>query len=119
MLQALRRNIWLFVTILLALSITINHFSQDSVLQQPLLTQCLDDVFQPGCYRETTTVRDCCTYMGLPGYYRQVWEVGIWRHVDAPRSKWYWRTSRISTTPERCTPMDPLTCRPIPIEEEE
>lgn len=111
MLQKLWRNILVLVAMLLTLTAT--YFSQVNV-SQVALTQCLDNVYQPGCYYLTTEVRACCTHMGLPGYYKQIWNVQVWRHVGAPRSKWYWRESRIRTTTERCTPLPPLTCRPIP-----
>jgi len=77
---------------------------------QPLLTQC-DDYTPPPCYVATAVQRDCCIYMGLPGYFRESWIVEIWRHPQAPRSVWFKRRYRVYATGERCTPMPRLTCR--------
>jgi len=107
-------NMLIVLTILVMSFIVAIYFSQIVPSQQPALTQCLDDVSQPGCYHQTNIVRPCCVYMGLPGYYREVWNVQVWRHVRATVSVWWRRVSRIQATGERCTPLQPLTCRPIP-----
>ncbi len=85
--------------------------SQNQPMQQ-LLTQCMDYT-PPPCYRATSIIRDCCIYMGPGRYIRERWIVGIWRHPQAPRSVWYRREYRVSSTGEACTPMQQLICRAI------
>lgn len=107
-----RKYLWYLLTVVvLGSTVAVARFV---TLQAPLLTQCLDNV-PPPCFRQTRIIRDCCIYMGLPGYFRETWNVGLYRHPNAPLSVWYRRESRITASGTRCTPMQPLTCREIPI----
>lgn len=109
-----RKYLWcLFALVIVCSTAAVARLVKPAI-SGPALTQCQDDVSDPACYHDDTTMRSCCIPMGSGRYLEEEWEVKIYRHPNAPKSKWYVRWNRIDATGLVCTPLQPLKCRPIP-----